>query len=308
MAETVSDFLVSRLPPGASPHLRLPRRRHQRHHRALSAAPPTGCSSSRSATRRWPRSWRARTPSSPARSASAWPPRAPARSTCSTASTTRSSITSRSSPSSASRRATALGGDYQQEVDLLSLFKDVAHEYVQMATTPAQIRHLVDRAMRIALAERTVTCIIIPNDVQELDAVETPPREHGTVHSGVGFSHAARRSAGRGPRSARTCSTPASGWRCWSAPGALQRDRRGARGGRPARRRRRQGAARQGGAARRPAVRHRLDRPARHQAELGPDEELRHAADGGLELPVRGVPARRRARRAACRSTSTDGC
>jgi pyruvate dehydrogenase (quinone) len=82
----------------------------------------------------------------------------------------------------------AIGGDYQQEVDLLSLFKDVAHEYVQMATTPEQMRHLVDRAMRIARAERTVTCIIIPNDVQELDAVEEPPRKHNTVHSGLGFT------------------------------------------------------------------------------------------------------------------------
>ena len=45
---------------------------------------------------------------------------------------------------------TALGGDYQQEVDLVTLFKDVAHEYVQMAIDPAQMRHLVDRAMRIA--------------------------------------------------------------------------------------------------------------------------------------------------------------
>lgn len=50
----------------------------------------------------------------------------------------------------------ALGGHYQQEVDLISLFKDVAHEYVNMASSPAQIRHLVDRAMRIAQAERTV--------------------------------------------------------------------------------------------------------------------------------------------------------
>src|SRR5689334_20080629 len=80
----------------------------------------------------------------------------------------------------------ALGGDYQQEVDLLSLFKDVAHEYVHMASTPAQMRHLVDRAIRIAILERTVTCLIIPNDVQELDAVTTPPRQHGTVHSGTG--------------------------------------------------------------------------------------------------------------------------
>ena len=82
----------------------------------------------------------------------------------------------------------ALGGDYQQEVDLITLFKDVAHEYVHMASTPAQIRHLIDRAIRIAKAERTVTCVIIPNDVQEMPAVETPPRKHGTVHSGIGYS------------------------------------------------------------------------------------------------------------------------
>jgi pyruvate dehydrogenase (quinone) len=82
----------------------------------------------------------------------------------------------------------ALGGDYQQEVDLITLFKDVAHEYVHMASTPAQVRHLVDRAIRIAKAERTVTCIIIPNDVQEMPAVEVPPRSHGTVHSGIGYS------------------------------------------------------------------------------------------------------------------------
>ncbi|MHA3774112.1 thiamine pyrophosphate-requiring protein [Verrucomicrobiota bacterium sgz303538] len=82
----------------------------------------------------------------------------------------------------------ALGGDYQQEVDLISLFKDVAHDYVHMATVPAQIRHLVDRAIRIAQAERTVTCIIVPNDLQELEAVEKPPRKHGTVHSGIGYS------------------------------------------------------------------------------------------------------------------------
>lgn len=80
-----------------------------------------------------------------------------------------------------------LGGNYQQEVDLVTLFKDVAHEYVQMATEPGQVRHLIDRAMRIALAERTVTCIIVPNDLQLEDAVVTPPHAHGTVHSGPGY-------------------------------------------------------------------------------------------------------------------------
>ncbi len=87
---------------------------------------------------------------------------------------------------------TALGGSYQQEVDLVSLFKDVAHEYVHMATHPAQIRHLVDRAIRIARAERTVTCLIVPNDLQEEDAVPDAPRAHGTVHSSPGYSEPAQ--------------------------------------------------------------------------------------------------------------------
>src|SRR5881227_1661783 len=82
----------------------------------------------------------------------------------------------------------SLGGHYQQEIDLVSLFKDVAHEYVHMCTDPAQARHLIDRAIRIAKAERTVTCVIVPNDVQGIEAVPIPPREHGTVHSGIGFA------------------------------------------------------------------------------------------------------------------------
>ena len=85
----------------------------------------------------------------------------------------------------------SMGGEFQQEVDLQSLFKDVAHEYVQTAMSPVQIRQLVDRAVRIATAERTVTCVILPKDVQELDAVEAPPRKHGSVHTGIGY-HAPR--------------------------------------------------------------------------------------------------------------------
>jgi pyruvate dehydrogenase (quinone) len=57
-----------------------------------------------------------------------------------------------------------------------------------MATTPAQVRHLVDRAMRIARDRRTVTCLVFPNDVQDMKAVEQPPRKHGTVHSGIGYT------------------------------------------------------------------------------------------------------------------------
>lgn len=80
----------------------------------------------------------------------------------------------------------AMGGNFQQEVDLQSLYKDVAKEYVHTVTVPMQMRQLIDRAIRIAKAERTVTAIIIPNDIQELDA-EEPPRAHGTIHTGTGF-------------------------------------------------------------------------------------------------------------------------
>jgi pyruvate dehydrogenase (quinone) len=82
---------------------------------------------------------------------------------------------------------TAIGGAYQQEVDLLSLFKDVAGEYVQMASVPDQVRHLIDRAVRIALDERTVTCLIFPVDLQTMEAVREPEHAHGTIHSGVGY-------------------------------------------------------------------------------------------------------------------------
>src|SRR5512142_2476398 len=80
---------------------------------------------------------------------------------------------------------TAMGGDFQQEVDLQNLFKDVAKEYVQTMMIPQQARQLSDRAVRIALAERTVTCLIVPNDLQEID-VEQPAHKHATVHTSVG--------------------------------------------------------------------------------------------------------------------------
>ncbi|MDX3969134.1 MAG: thiamine pyrophosphate-requiring protein [Bradyrhizobium sp.] len=81
----------------------------------------------------------------------------------------------------------ALGGSYQQELDLISMFKDVAGAYVAQASSPAQMRHLIDRAVRIALARRAPTAIILPNDLQE-EPYEAPPHAHGTLHSGVGYS------------------------------------------------------------------------------------------------------------------------
>jgi pyruvate dehydrogenase (quinone) len=82
----------------------------------------------------------------------------------------------------------ALGGNYQQEVDLLSLFKDVAHEFVQMGSSPQQFPNLIDRAMRIAKAMRTVTCVIIPTDVQEEPAEDQPPHKFKMVPGTVGYS------------------------------------------------------------------------------------------------------------------------
>jgi pyruvate dehydrogenase (quinone) len=84
----------------------------------------------------------------------------------------------------------ALGAHYQQEVDLPSLFKDVAADFVAMASVPSQVRHLIDRAVRIASTKRTVTCVILPNDLQGL-SYEDPPLVHGTTHTGVGYAYPA---------------------------------------------------------------------------------------------------------------------
>ncbi|KUN39941.1 thiamine pyrophosphate-requiring protein [Streptomyces longwoodensis] len=64
---------------------------------------------------------------------------------------------------------TAMGGSYQQEVDLHSLFKDVASEFVETVTVPEQLPNVLDRAIRTAYARRCPTAIIVPGDVQELD-------------------------------------------------------------------------------------------------------------------------------------------
>ncbi|HTW26958.1 MAG TPA: thiamine pyrophosphate-requiring protein [Acetobacteraceae bacterium] len=81
----------------------------------------------------------------------------------------------------------AVGGHYQQELDVVSMYKDVAGAFVEQATVPAQVRHLIDRAVRIAKGERRVTAIIMPNDLQEM-SYAPPPRKHGTLHSGIGYS------------------------------------------------------------------------------------------------------------------------
>ncbi len=80
----------------------------------------------------------------------------------------------------------AMGGAYQQEVDLLSLYKDVASDYLQMVTVPEQLPNVLDRAIRIALAQRAPTAVIIPSDVQELDYA-APTHAFKMVPSSLGI-------------------------------------------------------------------------------------------------------------------------
>jgi pyruvate dehydrogenase (quinone) len=81
----------------------------------------------------------------------------------------------------------AIGGDFQQEVNLLALYSDVASAFCEQVNEPSSVRHLIDRALRIAQAEHAVTCVIVPADVQDMEAVPEQPHATHTVHSGVGY-------------------------------------------------------------------------------------------------------------------------
>jgi len=84
----------------------------------------------------------------------------------------------------------AMGSEYQQEVDLQSLYKDVASEYLVTLMTPTQVRHAIDRAVRGALGHRTVTALIFPKDLQDEPAAEKIPKRLNFNHSGIGLSRA----------------------------------------------------------------------------------------------------------------------
>ena len=81
----------------------------------------------------------------------------------------------------------AMGGSYQQEVDLLSLYKDVASDFCEMVTVPEQLPNVIDRAMRTAYAKRTVTAVIVPADVQDLE-YSAPTHEFKMVPSSLGMT------------------------------------------------------------------------------------------------------------------------
>lgn len=80
---------------------------------------------------------------------------------------------------------TARGASYQQEMNLDRVFSDVAN-FVQEAATPAQVRHLVDRGVRVAMAQNGVGVVIIPKDVQD-EPWQAPQHAHGFTHSGSGY-------------------------------------------------------------------------------------------------------------------------
>jgi pyruvate dehydrogenase (quinone) len=84
------------------------------------------------------------------------------------------------------QQRSALGSDYQQEVDLAALFDDVAPECAEMATTSEQVPMLLDRAFRSALATRSPSVVILPHDVQKLPAPALE-RKHGVMETTPGW-------------------------------------------------------------------------------------------------------------------------
>jgi len=82
----------------------------------------------------------------------------------------------------------SLGAAFQQEIDPNTLYKDVSSDFVQTCMVPGQARQLVDRACKVALSNRTVATIILPEDVAEEEAQPAPPRMHGAVFTSVGWT------------------------------------------------------------------------------------------------------------------------
>src|SRR5205809_6862687 len=74
------------------------------------------------------------------------------------------------------------GGHYQQELNLDRMFMDVA-DFVQELETAPQLRHMVDRGLRVAKARNGVCVLVLPADLQE-EAYEEPPQKHGALRSG----------------------------------------------------------------------------------------------------------------------------
>ena len=86
---------------------------------------------------------------------------------------------------------TVLGSAYMQEIDLMSLFKDVAAQFVQQVNAPEQLPMVLDRAFRTARATSSPCVVIVPHDIQSAPAPDLD-QEHGIVVTAPTWSTSAR--------------------------------------------------------------------------------------------------------------------
>ena len=145
---------------------------------------------------------------------------------CSTAFTTPSWTMCRSWRWSASRRARRSAPPTSRRSTCRTCSRTLPASSSALASVPEQVRHLIDRAVRIAQTKRAVTCVILPNDLQLLP-YEDPPMAHGATHTGIGYAGAGE-AAGPGAASGRRpkCSTAARRSPCWSGPARSTRPTR----------------------------------------------------------------------------------
>ena len=112
----------------------------------------------------------------------------------------------------------AMGGSYQQEIDLQALYKDVASDYLVEVNVAEQLPNALDRAIRTAMARRAPTALIIPNDLQE-EEYSPPPHAFKQVPSSPPGTLARRSLVPPQEELASappTSSTPARRWPCSS--------------------------------------------------------------------------------------------
>ena len=185
---------------------------------------------------------------------------------------------------------TALGSSYQQEVDLQVLFK-TSREYVYTVSSPAAMRHVVDRAVRTAKGMRAVTCVIVPKDMQEMPAVPEPPHKHNMMRSSVGYCAPVVVPAHEDLQRAADILNAGKRVAMLVGQGAANATDEVIAVAEPVGRRHRESAARQVRRSRRSAIRHRNAGLARNAPEYDMMKRVRHAAHGRHVLSVFGVLA-----------------
>ena len=271
MAKTVGDFFWERMYQwGVRPGIRLSRRRHQRLARRAQS-----CGSTRS------NSFRLRHEEMAAFMASAYAKFTGELGVCmatsgpgrfasdSPASTTRGMDHMPVLAIAGQQARAALGGHYQQELDLQSMFKDVAGAFVQQASVRAAGAPS-DRPRRAHSHGRTAGHGGGPAERPAGGDVQEPAAQawHGS------FRRRLQRAARRAPATAdlrRAAEVLNAGKKVaiLVGAGALHATDEVIAVADKLRRRRGQGAARQGGAAGRFALGDGLDRPARHRSRAG---------------------------------------